>query len=308
MSDLNNSYHNQTSGCKVGNFAARLVAGGGRAKQADDVRASESRRVLWHVPRARGHLPRASRHLPSALAAALLLGACGHPADSTAAPELHVAAAANLANAFAEIGKTFASQSGTRITYSFGATSQLTQQIENGAPFDVFAAADVEHVDELIRRDLVLPDTRAVYGRGVLVLWVPNAATGIERVEDLAGPAVKTVAIAKPELAPYGRAAVETLQSLNLWLIAQPKIVYAQNILTAKQYASSGNADAAFTALGLVIGGPGRAIEVDERLHKPIDQALGIVKNSHEVARARTYVRFVLGSEGRAILKRFGYR
>lgn len=294
MSDLKHSYHNQTSGCNVARIVVSLAGRRELTRQAERLRAGEARCVL--------------RVLPAALAALILLGGCGRPADSKAAPELHVAAAANLANAFAEIGKAFAAQSSTRIIYSFGATSQLTQQIGNGAPFDVFAAADVEHVDELVRRGLVLPETRAVYGRGVLALWIPNSAASLARVEDLAQPAVKTVAIAKPELAPYGRAAIDTLHSLNLWLIVQPKIVYAQNILMAKQYAASGNADAAFTALALVTGGPGRVIEVDERLHKPLDQALGVIRNSHETERARAYVQFVLGREGRAILQRFGYR
>jgi molybdate transport system substrate-binding protein len=242
------------------------------------------------------------------LVALLLPPGCGRPPAGNTAAGLHVAAAANLTNAFAEIGKAFASQSGTRVIYSFGATSQLTQQIENGAPFDVFAAADVEHVDELVRRGLVLPETRAVYARGVLTLWIPNGAAAIGSVEDLTRPQVKTVAIAKPELAPYGKAAVETLQSLNLWNAVQPKVVYAQNILMAKQYAASGNADAAFTALSLVTGGTGRAIQVDEHLHKPIDQAIGVVRNSHEVERGRAYVRFVLGREGQGIMNRFGYR
>src|SRR5262249_52268501 len=147
----------------------------------------------------------------------------------------------------------------------------LTKQIENGGPFDVFASADVTHVDELERKGLILPETRAVYARGRLILWMPSQGRAkIDRVEDIAGAGVKTIAIARPEVAPYGQASVETLRSLNIWAQVEPKVVYAENVSETKQFATSGNADVAFIPLALVKPDEGRYLEIDERLHQPI--------------------------------------
>ena len=103
-----------------------------------------------------------------------------------AAPELTVAAAANLTDAFAELGKEFTARTGVRVTFSFGATADLARQIENGAPFDVFASADVEHVERLNGLGLITPGTNKVYARGRLGLWLPpGSALAVNRIEDL---------------------------------------------------------------------------------------------------------------------------
>lgn len=222
-------------------------------------------------------------------------------------PGLNVAAAANLSRVFAEAGTVFERQTGIHVVYSFGATTQLAQQIEHGAPYDVFAAADVEHIDELVRTALVIPDTRAIYARGRLVLWVPSSQAAIERIEDLTREGIRNVAIANPQLAPYGRAAVESLRALDLWERVQPHVVFAQNVLTATEYAATGNTDAAFTALALVFDRSGRKIEVPENLHQPIDQAIAVVRSTTKPDEARRFVAFVSGPEARGILKRYGY-
>lgn len=228
--------------------------------------------------------------------------------DGKGTDEITVAAAANLTDTFEEMGRQFTAQTGARVTYSFGATADLAKQIENGGPFDVYAAADLEHVDELVRKGFVAAETRAIYARGRLVLWVPAQGRGdLSRVEDVARQDVKIVAIAKPEVAPYGRAAVESLRSLGIWPAVEPKVVYAQNVAQVKQYAASGNADVAFLPRALVKTGEGRCVEVEERLHRPIDQALGVVRASAKQEQAKRFVEFVLGADGQAILERFGY-
>src|SRR5690349_7077325 len=130
---------------------------------------------------------------------------CGARSGSPPADQINVATAANLTRAFAEVGQAFERQTGIHVIYSFGATTQLAQQIEHGAPYDVFAAADAEHVDELAREGLIRPETRAIYARGKLVLWVPDNRTPVECIEDLASAGVKRIALANPRLAPYGR-------------------------------------------------------------------------------------------------------
>lgn len=220
-----------------------------------------------------------------------------------------MAAAANLTDAFAELGKEFTARTGVRVTFSFGATADLARQIENGAPFDVFASADVEHVERLGTRALLTPGTNRVYARGRLALWIPpESKLVVNRLEDLTRPEVERVAVAKPDIAPYGRAAVEALRALNLWTQIEPKIIYGQNVSQAKQYAATGNAEAAFIPRALVRPGEGRFLEVDERLHQPINQAIAVVKDSRQQDAAQSFVSYVLSPEGQALLERYGYK
>jgi molybdate transport system substrate-binding protein len=238
----------------------------------------------------------------------LTLACCAKKTDENGSEEITVAAAANLTDAFGEIGRRFTARTGIRVVNSFGATANLTRQVENGAPFDVFASADLSHVDELAGKGLLTEGTRVVYARGRLVLWLPPGRdTRVSRVEDLAGDGVTKVVIAKPDIAPYGQAAVESLRALNVWQKVEPKVVYAESVAEARQFASSGNADAAFIPRALVKEGEGRAIDVDESLHAPIDQAMAVVRASKKQDAARRFVEFVTGEEGQSVLKSFGY-
>jgi molybdate transport system substrate-binding protein len=238
----------------------------------------------------------------------LAAAGCGGRPHIASEREIHVAAAANLTRAFSEIKPAFERQTGFRVIYSLGATVQLAQQIEHGAPFDVFAAADTEHIERLARGGYVIPETKAVYARGKLVLWIPDSSRErIERLQDLADPGVKKIALANPQLAPYGRAAVEALHALGLWDTVEPKLVFGQSVSTATQYAATGNVDAAFTALALVYDRGGRRLEVPENLHQPIDQAIAVVRDSKHADQARQFVAFVTSPAGREILKRYGY-
>lgn len=223
------------------------------------------------------------------------------------AANINVAAAANLNDVFQEMSAAFTKETGIEVTLSFGATAQLTQQIENGAPFDVFAAADRQHIDELRSKQLTVPGSDAVYARGSVVLWCPATKATVNSIQDLKQPAIRFIAIAKPELAPYGRAAVEALKSLHLWESLQPKVVYAENITATKQYAATGNADCAFVAKSLVMREPNHGIAVDEKLYGPIDQALAVLKSTKDPDGAERFKAFVLGPKGEAILTKFGY-
>jgi molybdate transport system substrate-binding protein len=231
------------------------------------------------------------------------------PNNQTTAPEITVAAAANLTDAFTEMGKEFTARTGIRVRFSFGATADLAKQIENGAPFDVFASADVEHVDELNGKGLIVPGTNQLFARGRLVLWIPpGSAFTLNRIEDITRPEVERIAIAKPDIAPYGRASVEALRALNLWKQVEPKVIYGQNVSQTKQYASTGNAEVAFIPLALVKANEGHFIEVDEHLHQPINQALAVIRSSGEQEVARRFVVYILSPEGQAMLERYGYQ
>jgi molybdate transport system substrate-binding protein len=242
------------------------------------------------------------------VSALLSFAACkGQPRNQS--DEIIVAAAANLTDTLQELSQQFTSETGIKVVLSFGGTADLAKQIENGAPFDVFAAADVVHVAALDEKGLLTRGTRAVYARGSLVLWIPSASTiQLERIEDLAAKRVERIAIAKPDVAPYGAAAVDSLRSLNLWTQLEPRVVYGMNVSQVRQFVSSGNADAGFIPRSMVKPGDGRYVEVPEHLHRPIDQAIAVVRASARQEAARQFVTFVLGTQGQAILQKYGYK
>jgi molybdate transport system substrate-binding protein len=227
----------------------------------------------------------------------------------SAPAEITVAAAANLTEVTQALGAEFEAQTKIHPVFSLGSTAQLTTQIENSAPFDVFLAADAEHVDKLDHAGLLTPGSSAVYAVGVLALWIPPSSHAqVSKLEDLKSSEVKVIALANPKLAPYGAASVEALQHAGIWDAVMPKIVYGENINMAKEYGTSKNADAVFTAYSLLLKEAGKVIQVDEALHAPIVQKLGIVTRSQHIEEARAFTRFVLGPPGQAILARYGYK
>lgn len=242
------------------------------------------------------------QHAAWILCATGLLGSC-----SQTPAKLTVAAAANLTDVFGEVGRAFQAKTGVEVIFSYGSTAQLAQQIENGAPFDLFASADREHVDSLVASQKLTSDSRAIYASGQLALWVPKDEKGVRELKDLTGRQVRVIAVAQPELAPYGQAAMEALKNAHLWDAVQPKLVYANSISMAKQLAASGNVDATFTAYSLVLHDTGTILKVDPSLYRPIEQALAIVASSGRLEQAKQFRSFLLGPEGRAILLKSGY-
>jgi len=242
------------------------------------------------------------------LSALALLGSCDSPRASKARTTLTVAAATNLTEVMAEVGRDFKAKTGIGVVFSYGSTAQLAQQIDNGAPFDLFAAADTQHVDSLVSARKLTSDSRAVYALGQLALWIPSGEqSNVRELKDLSAQNIRFIAVAQPALAPYGQAAVEALKNVRLWESLQPKLVYSNSISMSKELAASGNADAAFTAYSLVMHERGTVLKVDPHLYHPIEQALAIVAASPEVERAERFRSFLLGPEGRAILTRSGY-
>lgn len=223
--------------------------------------------------------------------------------------EITVAAAANLMGVAQALGAEFETQTKIHPVFSFGSTAVLTTQIENSAPFDVFLAADAEHVDKLGQEGLLAPGSNAVYAVGVLALWIPPSSPAhVRKVADLTDKDVRVIAIANPKLAPYGAAAVETLRHAGIWDRVKDKIVYGENISMAKQYGTSKNADAVFTAYSLVLKQTGEVIQIEEAMHQPIVQKLGVLARSPHRDWAQSFASFVLNRPGRAILTRYGYK
>jgi molybdate transport system substrate-binding protein len=228
--------------------------------------------------------------------------------EGTRREPLLVSAAADLTPAFQELGKQFEQQEGTRVLFNFGSTGQLAQQIEQGARVDLFAAANVSFIEGLEKKFLILPGTKALYAQGRITLWMrDDSPLKLERVEDLARPEFKKVAIANPEHAPYGAAAREALETAGVWEVVAKKLVYGENISQTLQYAESGNVDAAIVALSLSTQSKGRWVLIPAEMHKPLIQALGVITGTEHEQEARRFAAFVNAPQGREVMRKYGF-
>jgi molybdate transport system substrate-binding protein len=222
--------------------------------------------------------------------------------------ELNVAAASDLTPAFEEIGHEFERETGIKVIFSFGSTGTLTKQIENGAPMDILASANMDYITELENRGLIIPDTKALYARGRITIWTTaDSRLKIEKLEDLARPEVARIAIANPDHAPYGVAAREALQSIGIWEKVQPKCVLGENVRATLQYAETGNVDVAIVALSLSMQSKGRWVLIPEELHKPLAQSLAVIKGTKREEQARRFIGFINGDQGRPVMRKYGF-
>jgi molybdate transport system substrate-binding protein len=232
--------------------------------------------------------------------------ACRHPNNQRL--QITVAAASDLTAGFEEIGREFEATQNIKVVFVFGSTGMLTRQIENGAPMDLFAAANVAYVNQLEQKGLIVPDTKAIYARGRITLWTTaDSPLKVETVSDLTRPEIKRVAIANPDHAPYGLAAKQALESAGVWESVKPKLVYGDNIRQTLQYAETGNVDVSIVALSLSQQSKGRWTLVPEQLHQPIDQGLAVIKSTHNEQAARAFASFVTGPRGKEILGKYGF-
>ena len=246
----------------------------------------------------------------SLLPVLFLLAACGPAGARSAAPPepLLVAAASDLQFAFGEIGPLFEAETGQPVIFTFGSTGHLTTQIENGAPFDILAAANVAFVDRLAEQGLTIPETQQLYAQGRIVL-VANRQAGVQAttLEDLLDPATGPIAIANPEHAPYGQAAREALQSAGVWEAIQEKLVLGENVSQTLQFVQTGDAPVGIVALSIANVPEVTATLLPAELHEPINQALAVIKGTPREAPARAFIEFVNSPAGRELMKRYGF-
>lgn len=226
------------------------------------------------------------------------------------ADDLRIAAAANLQKVMTEaLIPAFQKKTGQTVTPTFGATKQLAQQLSQGAPVDVFVAADTVTLDQLAGRGLVIPATERVYAVGKLVIWSrKDAKRHPKKIQDLANPAYAKIAIANPSTAPYGLAAQQAFAKTNLTASITPRLVQAENIAQSLQFAHSGNADVALTALSLVIEDKTDPyVIVPDSLHDPIAQSAAVVKGAAHPVLAQRFMDFLTGKDAAPVWKRYGY-
>ena len=230
---------------------------------------------------------------------------------AASAPAL-VAAAANLQPALAELVPLFEREYAGRVSVTLGSSANLVRQIQQGLPAELFLSADEDFALRLADAGLTL-DRGAVYATGRIVVLVPaGSPVALDpRLDGLkaALPRIRKFAIANPELAPYGRAAVQALQKLELWSAIEPKLVLGENIAQATQFVATGAAQAGITALSLVLV-PGmdaqvRYLLISAELHAPLRQRMVLLKNAGPAARA--FYRFLRSPAAKAVLARHGY-
>ncbi len=233
---------------------------------------------------------------------------------AAAAGHVAVAAAANMAYALDALDQAFM-QANPDITATSetGASGTLVAQILHGAPYDVFLSADLDFPRKLAQGGGADASTQVTYAIGRLVLWTTRPTLDLASVAAvMRDGSVQKVSIANPNAAPYGRAAEEVLVRLGLAAVAKPKLVYGENITQTFQYVASGNVDAGFVALSLVLSpqlkDKGRYLEVPSNLYAPIAQAAVITTLGTANPASRRYLDFLRSPDARAILTRFGYR
>ncbi len=231
----------------------------------------------------------------------------GYPAGGTA-EELQVAAASNFSGAIRSIAVKFEATSGHQVTLILGSTGKHFAQIVNGAPYDVFLAADVRRPEQLEEKGLALPDSRFTYALGKLVLWSPQPGLVDAEGKVLRGGNFRFLAIANPRLAPYGRAAQEVLEAKGLWKDLKHRIVRGENINQAYHFVKSGNAEMGFVARSQVRGSnsplEGSCWEVPRELYSPILQQAVLLT---EKVSAREFLSFIRSDAGLKIIRSHGY-
>jgi molybdate transport system substrate-binding protein len=244
--------------------------------------------------------------------AAVLIGVLGLNVFAGASDNevtITVSAASDLIPALEEIGERYRAETGYDVEFNFGSSGLLAQQVEAGAPVDVYASADVAFVDDLIEKGLILPDSRLLYARGRIVVWSLDENYGaIESLDDLLRPEIRRVAIGNPDHAPYGRAGRDALRSAGIWDEIQPKLVLGENIRATLQYAESGDVDVAIVALSLALAtDEGSWTLISPEMHAPVEQSLGIVAGTPHEEAARAFVRHMTDDVGHATLAKYGF-
>ena len=242
------------------------------------------------------------------LAAVLALAACsGQP--RTAAEPILVLAASDLQYALPELARLHQAETGDSVALVFGSTGNLAAQIDQGAPADLFFAANERFVDELAAKGRVDGDTRRMYAVGrIVIIAARETRVPLQSVADLARPELRHVAIANPEHAPYGMAAREAMMKAGVWDRVRPRLVLGENIMQAFQFVKTGNADAAVIALSVALGDTAvRYVLIPDSLHAPLRQVAAVTRDSRTPQKARAFLDFVGSERGREVMRRFGF-
>lgn len=242
----------------------------------------------------------------------MLFCACETREGANRAESLTVSAAISLKDAFDEIGAAFQAKTGKKIDFNYGASGALQQQIETGAPVDVFAGAGEKQMDELAAKNLIDNASRKDFASNSLVLIIPkNSGSTLSGFEILARPEVRKIAVGNPKTVPAGQYADEVFERLNLKKDLQNKLIFAENVRQVLDYVARGEVDA-----GIVYQTDAKTADdkvyvlatAPENSHSPILYPIALIKNGEQKQSANEFLDFVLSAEGQQILQKYGFR
>jgi molybdate transport system substrate-binding protein len=227
--------------------------------------------------------------------------------------EIRIAAAADLKFAMGELSESFESRTGTKLNVTYGSSGNFFSQLQNAAPFDLFFSADIEYPRKLEAAGFAEQGTLFKYAVGRIVIWT-SADAKIDVAKQgwnaLLDASIEKIAIANPEHAPYGRAAVAALIKSGIYESVKAKLVYGENISQAAQFVQSGNAQAGIVAMSLAVSPAmrdGKRWEIPAEMHPAIQQGAVILKAAKNKNAARAFLEFVMSESGRATLAKHGF-
>lgn len=232
----------------------------------------------------------------------LLLFAC-----RAEAPPLRIAAAADLERSLGRVVEAFVATGAPPPTVSYGASGLFAQQLIDGAPFDVFLSASGAFVDRALAAGRCDPNTRRIYAVGQLALVTAGGVEPARTILDLRDPRFSKIALANPEHAPYGQAALAALQNAKIFDAVEGRLIRGDNVRQALTYVETGNAEVGLVAASLVVGQAGVA-PVDPTLYPPLEQVVVVCASPERAPLARRFVDLVTGPEGQHILQEHGFR
>lgn len=239
----------------------------------------------------------------------------GTTSDEGARKVIAVAAAADAKFAFDELVAEFEkAHPDTKVQVTYGSSGNFYAQLSQRAPFDIFFSADMSYPDKLVEAGLALPESKFIYAIGKIVLWAPtNSAVDpkVETINALRHSSIKKVAIANPEHAPYGKAAVAAMQKLGVYEAVKEKLVYGENIAQTAQFVQSGAADIGIIALSLatapVMKAKGTYWEIPADVYPRLEQAGVILSWARNLPETKELREFVLSEPARQVLQRYGF-
>jgi molybdate transport system substrate-binding protein len=244
---------------------------------------------------------------------AILALAITFAAHFCTAQEITVAAAADLQFAMQDIAARFHKQTGTTVKVTYGSSGNFFQQLQNGAPFDMFFSANLDYARKLEAEALTAPGSYYEYAKGKIVIWVPNdskldLSSGTQA---LLNPSIKKIAVANPQHAPYGQAAVAAMQKENVYEKVKNKLVLGENISQTASFVVSGAADVGIVALSLALSpnmkDKGRYVEIPPDQYPPIEQACVILGSSKNKETARQFLAFIKTAAIGDVLSSYGF-
>jgi len=241
-----------------------------------------------------------------ALVVAAGLAACSSKSEGRT---VRIAAASDLQRAFTELGAEFKARTGITPEFNFGSSGLLSKQIEQGAPYFLFASANKQFAQNVIAAGRCDGTTARLYAQGRIVVWTAPGKKAPVSLADLTDPEFKRIGIANPDHAPYGVAAQQALESAGVWAQIKDRLVLGESIQATMLIAKNGDVDAAIVALSLaVVADGGTSLKIDPSMYAPLDQQLVVCGKGAEADAAKQFADFLDTREGREVMSRYGFQ